>query len=100
MRHRITIQQQTVTRDSYGGETVTWSTFAVVYAAVEPIKGQEFFESAKVNAETSHRIRIRHYPGIAPKMQVSWDSRIFRIEAVLNIDERDRELHLICREVA
>lgn len=99
LRHRIVIQQLAEGRDSAGGIAETWITFVTLPAAVEPLKGREYFQSDQLNAEVSHRIKVRYYPGILPKMRVSWGTRIFRVEAVLNIDERNREIQLMCTEV-
>jgi len=98
LRHRVTIQQKSVTRNTFGEEIVTWQDVATVWAAIEPLRGREFFESQQVNAEVTTRIRIRYRPGITPTMRVVYGSRIFDIQAVINVEERNRELHLMCRE--
>ena len=98
LRHRVTIQQKSVTRNTFGEEVVTWQDVATVWAAIEPLRGREFFESQQVNAEVTTRIRIRYRPGITPTMRVVFGNRVFDIQAVINVDERNRELHLMCRE--
>lgn len=99
LRHQITIQHKTVTRGGMGGEVITWSDVGTVWAAVEPISGREYFAAKTENAEVSHRIRIRHRNGITSGMRVSWGARVFDIQAVLDIQERGREIHLMCVEV-
>lgn len=99
LRNRITIQQKSVTRDTYGGETVTWTDVATVWAAVEPISGREYFSSQQIQAEVTTRIRIRHKTGITPVMRVSWGTRLYDIISVIEINERNREIHLMCKEV-
>jgi SPP1 family predicted phage head-tail adaptor len=37
LRHRITIQRETTTRDEYGSEVKTWLPLATVWASVEPL---------------------------------------------------------------
>jgi len=46
----------------------------------------------------SHKIRDAVPTGITHKMRVAWDSRIFEIESVLNVGERNRELLLMASE--
>lgn len=99
LRHRVTIQQKSVTRDSFGAETVSWTDVAVVWAAIEPLQGREFFSAQQVNAEVTTRIRIRYRSGITPAMRVLFGSRAFDIQGIINIEERNRELHLMCKEV-
>lgn len=98
LRHRITIQYKTVTQDAIGNEIETWHTFATVWAAIEPISGREYFAAAQTNAEVNHRIKIRPLPGVNSEMRAVWDNRIFEIEAVLNIKEKNVEVHLMCKE--
>ena len=99
LRHRVTIQQVTETRDDMGGVTQTWSTFAAnLHAEIAPLSGRELLLARQVNAETTHRIRLRYRAGITPKMRVLFGSRIFAIESVLDTEERGIEVVLLCRE--
>lgn len=99
LRQRIIIQQTTPSRDAMGGVTDSWGTYATVWANVVPLFGKEWNSANKENAELGHKMIIRYYTGITPAMRVSWNSRVFDIEAVLNIDTRNHEMHLLCREV-
>ena len=65
---------------------------------MEPITGREYFDSQREQASTSHRIRMRHLDGVTHRMRVAWGGRIFEIESVANVDERKRELVLMCTE--
>lgn len=98
LRHWITIQESTDTRDSYGEPIHAWNTFDQVWASIEPISGREYFASKETRSQSTHRIRIRYRSGLSTKMRISWDSRYFDIESILNPDERDRELVLMCVE--
>ena len=99
LRHRVTIQEKTVTIDAYGGEVVTWGTVATVWAAVEPLSGREFLEGRRQENEINHRIRIRHREGLTPSMRVWWQSRAFDVETVIERESRRREIWLMCREI-
>lgn len=99
LRHRVTIQSVTTNTDSYGQPIESWSTFAEVWAAVEPLTGREYFQAQQLQAEVTYRVRIRYLTGVLPTMRVLHDSRTFEVQAVINLDERNRELHLMCREV-
>lgn len=100
-RHFITVQQATETRDALGEPIPAWSTYAQFWAEVKPLVGREYFTAQQDVTRVTHRIACRYDSAltITAKMRVSWDSRFFDIEAVLNIYERDRELHLMCVEV-
>jgi SPP1 family predicted phage head-tail adaptor len=98
LRHYITVQQVTETQDTFGQGIESWTTWKQVYAAVEPMVGREYFASAQTLSKVTHRIRIRHLSGLTTKHRISWDGRIFDIESVINVMERERELVLMCVE--
>jgi SPP1 family predicted phage head-tail adaptor len=73
--------------------------FATAWASIEPLNGREFFAAQQVNAEVTARIRLRYLPGVTRQMQVKFGSRTFAIESVINVEERNRELQLMVKEV-
>lgn len=99
LRHQVTIQQATETRNTLGEAIRTWSTVATVWASVEPLRGREFFDAEQVQSEISQRVRMRYRSGIKPTMRLLYGSRILQIQAVIDVDERHREIHLMCREM-
>jgi SPP1 family predicted phage head-tail adaptor len=98
LRHRITIQDYTESQNSFGEATKNWTDYATVWAAVEPVKGREFWESQQINAEITTKVTMRYLAGIKPKMRILYDTRIFEIDSVINVDERNRELQLLVKE--
>ena len=104
LRHRITIEKTTETRDSVGGVVDSWTDHITTRASIEPLAGREFFQSHETQSETTHRIRMRWQAGITPKMRVKYDdlknnvTRYFDIESVINVKELNREIHLMCKE--
>jgi SPP1 family predicted phage head-tail adaptor len=98
LRQRVTIQEYAATRDSFGAEVPAWADVATVWASVTPVSGKEYFASAQVNAEVSTKITMRYLAGITPKIRVVFEARTFEIISVLNFEERDIELNLMCKE--
>lgn len=99
LRHRITIEQATESRDSSGGVISTWGTYATVWASVSPLIGREYIAAKTVSASVTHKIRMRYLAGMTPKMRIAWDSRLFDIESILDVDERHAELVIMATEV-
>lgn len=99
LRHRVTIQQLTRTDDGAGGYIETWTAVATVWADVYPLKGNERYEAQQVQANLSHRVTIRYRAGIVPSMRLQYGTRTLNIEAVIDPEERHRELVLMCSEV-
>lgn len=101
LRHRVTIQRQTVTRDAYGGEVVTWGTLAEVWALCLPLTGRERYVSAAAQelSDLSYGVRIRHRTDVDPKMRVVWGTKVLDIQSVQDPTGRGAELVLLCRDV-
>lgn len=100
LRHRITIQEYIKTRNEYNEIIEDWRDFAKVWASVEPISGKEYWAKHQVQAEITHRIRIRYREGIKPTMRVLFNkNRVFEIESVINWQEKNIDLQLMCKEV-
>jgi SPP1 family predicted phage head-tail adaptor len=101
LRHRITIEQATVTRDAYGGETLTWGTYATIWALVTPVRGQERQISAAAQelATLAYQVRMRYRSDIDPRMRVVWGTKVLDIESIYDPTGRYAELILLCRDV-
>lgn len=100
LRHRVTIQRQTEGAvDSLGEPACTWEPVAIdIWASVEPLSGKAFMDAKQAQSEVSHRVRLRYRDGITADMRVIHSGRRLHIDAVLNIGERNREMHLMCIE--
>jgi SPP1 family predicted phage head-tail adaptor len=98
LKRSVTIEQRTEVQNSTGEVEWTWTTLATVRAAVEPLRGQEYFASHQLQSSTNVRIRIRYISGVTPKMRVKYGVRYFEIEGVIDPEERHRELQLMCVE--
>ena len=99
LRDRITIEQKSVTQDAEGGEVVTWTTFAIVWASKTSITGREFFAAQQVSSTVSTKFGLRWLDGVTTAMRVSYDSKLYNIVAVLDTDKR-ADLVLLAEEVA
>ncbi len=100
LRHLIEIERPFTTHDPEGYARKEWQLLAKTWASIEPIKGEEYFAAAAVQAATTHRVTMRVLPSITVK---PWDrlvfkGRILEIEAVMDTEERGRELELLCKE--
>lgn len=98
LRHKVTIQQYAQSLDSSRQPVNVPTKLAEVWAAVEPLSGRELVNAQQQQPDVTHLVRIRHRDDVTPKMLVLHGSRKLHIESILNADERDREMHLMCRE--
>lgn len=98
LRHYITIEQKTVTRDSYGAEVVTWSTFAQAWAGIQPLNGRELIAAQAVQSEITGKIIMRYMTGVKAAMRVSYEGKYYDIKAVIDPLLQHRELQLLISE--
>jgi len=100
LRHRIQIQQKTVTQNTYGEEIVAWAELTTVWGSVEDLSGREFYEARQVPAaEVTTRVCIRYRSDVEPTMRVIHGGRTLEIVSVLDPEGRKRETILMCREL-
>lgn len=100
LRHRLTLETPNTTADSFGEETeAPYTTLATVWGSIEPLSGNERLRMQQVQAEVTHRVRIRYRSGVTPELRVKFGTRYFNILSVTNWEERNRELEIMCKEL-
>jgi len=83
------------------GETIVWSNKAgmtAVPASIWSTSSKEVLESAKIELQVTHKIRIRYRSGITSKDRIIFGSRIFKIVSLINFEERNKTLDMLCIE--
>ncbi|MFZ6755761.1 phage head closure protein [Undibacterium sp. Ji50W] len=102
-RKRVTLQNRSATLDEFGQRLNTWVDVATVWAAIEPISGNERLHGLQVNSEISSKVETRYRPEFAdPTVIDNWrllyGTRKLNIKATLNEDERNRLISFLCSE--
>lgn len=71
------------------------------WADISPTSATETESGGQVRASVAHEIRMRHQPTlrINPKWEVRYAGRVFRIDGVINVDERNHEALLSATEM-
>jgi len=98
MRHRVTFQEEQKTPDGYKGSTAKWVYVVEVWASVEPISGGERFFAQQIKSDVTHKVKIRYRTGINEAMRILHRDRIFSIESIIDVEERQKFIELRCIE--
>jgi SPP1 family predicted phage head-tail adaptor len=108
LRQIVTIQARSTSKDSFGQQLPSWSTYlSGVPAEIQALSGRELIAAQAVQAEVTHQITLRYHPMLADPLAVAAMrivyingavTRYFNISAVMNIDERNRQLELMAAE--
>lgn len=90
--------------DEYGQQLDVYVPVATVWAAIEPLRGREYFSAMSEHADVTTRIRIRYREGIDRTMRVRYkepgdpEFREFEILHVIHPGFRRKELQFMCKE--
>lgn len=85
LRHRVTVQQLTVTLDEdTGAQSEAWTDFLTDEPAdIVPMSGREFVASNALQAGVNTRMTIRHHAGLMARMRVVHEGVYYDIKAIL-----------------
>ena len=106
---RITLQSKAVARDAMGGEIITWTDQATVWAAADVLQGREYFNAEKQQSEITIRFRIRFRSDVTSAWRVAWRAKFYDIVDVIEVRyttegrqplPRKSEQHLMARTQA
>ena len=97
LRHRVLLQRQDSVQNELGENVSDWIDVATLFAQAQPLRGSEYFESINTQQlqSTGVRFRLRYRVGITPSMRIVWDGFEHDIQAVINVQGRNREIELM-----
>jgi SPP1 family predicted phage head-tail adaptor len=81
--------------------TPVWATSATRSATVQPISSRELIEAGQVRGELTHRVWLRYDSDtseIAPHDRLKFGSRILEVISVINTEERNEQIEVLCKE--
>lgn len=98
LRTKITIERETSTPDSQGGQSLAWSTHATIKAYLKPMSGGERLQAMRLEANQTHRIYIRYRDDLLTTDRIVIGNRKFQIRALINIEERNKWIEIYADE--
>jgi SPP1 family predicted phage head-tail adaptor len=98
LNKRITIQQPTQSKGTAGGKKETWTDLATVWAGIRNPSGNERRASSHGGevAEARTEFKIRYLATVEATMRVSFNSKLYNIKHVNNLNEANRWMILTC----
>lgn len=69
------------------------------WVAIDPVAGTEQTVGDQVQASRGSLVKMRYDSRVHERLTMTARGRVFEIMSVLNLDERDIELQLTCREL-
>ena len=99
LRHRITLERASESKDEWGEITKTWTEFGKRWSRAVPLSGKESFSEAHEIATIDLRVELRHdslTETITAKDRVVWDGNTYDIETPIDVSGLGKEIHLMC----
>ncbi len=102
LRHRVTLQKPVETQNAYGEPELRWQTVSSnIWASISPLRGREYLTAQQMTSEITAKVCMRYRMDVTAKMKIMKGADEYLIEDIINPDERNRELELMCkRQVA
>lgn len=103
LRHRVTIQNFTTTRDSSGEEVENWVDGKTVWAEIRGISGRELVASSAETAEATIRVWMRYRTDITAASRLLCLNGPFKNQ-VLDLtgppipDAKGTQLEILCKQ--
>ena len=102
LRHKIIFQKLNTDGDNqngYGEPIEIWDDILITRAGIYPLSGKEFYSAETVNSEVTHKVNIRYAKGLSPDMRIKFGDRLFFIISIINFQEKNVELQILCKEL-
>lgn len=104
-RHYITVQRVSSTQqNTYGEIEEAWNNDFNTFAEIKPMRGKEYYNSRQIQSICTHKIifAYREFSTgglITPDdSRIIFNSRVFNIESIININERNIDLEIMAVE--
>lgn len=100
LRHSVIVEAMIVVKQPDFTQTRTWTPDPVPWrASIQQLNATERFEAQQIQADATHAIKGRYYPGLTPTHRLKFGSRTFNIVSVNNVEEANVNHELRCMEV-
>lgn len=86
LRDRVQLQSATTSRDSIGGFSKSWTTYATVWGALKSSGGTERKEADKTHAQVTCQWEFRFRSDVMPRHRILFGDRTFEITRVSDPD--------------
>jgi SPP1 family predicted phage head-tail adaptor len=99
VREQVTLQALTGPQDAAGQPS--WQQVCSMLGVVSTLSSREVYQAQQFSAQVTHSVAIMYPAGVAVSggMRLLFRSRVFTIQAIENVQERNKVLKLMCIEI-
>jgi len=100
LNKRVEIQAPTKIPDDMGGFVISYSTLDTIFCAIWPTSAAEITAANAVSMVITHRLRMRYRSVMKASFRIKFGNRYFAIVSILNPNEANEFLDIMCKEAA
>lgn len=103
LRHRVALQANQPTVNDYGEEINLFVTYVTVWGAIKDLSVTETQNSNQTQGISTHTVTIRHSTEAAVVKaadRLVINGRTFEVVGATNIEDRNRQIDILCKEAA
>ncbi len=97
-RHRMRLEAPADYRDQSKGQKHTWVPVDVIYASIEPLRGEEFMAARLSASNATHRIETPGGVTVAPSFRLVHRERAFELNTPLTSDAYEKRTAFLALE--
>ncbi len=90
LRRRVTVQDIVEARDSIGANVLTFKFQSTRWASINQLTARELEIHSRPEAIATHRIVLRHYPGLSVRQRITHKEQIFNL---ISINDQTEGIH-------
>jgi SPP1 family predicted phage head-tail adaptor len=98
LRQRVDLQAKVRTVSSSGSVSEAWTTFATVWARMEPLSSKEVMAAGRAVGEIVYRVEVRFRSDLDEAERLIWNGKNHDIVPPRNTDERNQRLVFLAVE--
>ena len=98
LNKRITFQKNVEVENEVGETVLEMRDYKTVWAGLAPMRGREYLEAMKIQAELTYKITVRFLTDVTPDMFIKYGTRMFRIQDIIDPFEYHEKLEIMCYE--
>jgi SPP1 family predicted phage head-tail adaptor len=97
LRHLVQFQSPSATQDAAGQPTTAWTTYFTTRCKIEILRGQLLYQTSEFISKNSYELTLRYPPDVTISVadRALFNSQVYVIQAIINVEQRNRELRLL-----
>jgi len=102
LKDKVDVQELTQAAGASGSVVETYTTVFNRYAQIRPVRGREPYINDQRLGEIDLVVVMRYdskTKAITPKHQLLYKGRILEIDSAINVEMKDQEVRIYCREI-